>query len=109
MKTRGIHYFNVLIVIAKVLINFYRLNCSIGEYKLETLDVNGNLNLRRYGPLVREVIIGDLSVLHVFDPKDMETLFRQEGKYPHRRSHRALLKYRRDRPEQYNSGGLFPE
>ena len=33
----------------------------------------------------------------------------KRGRYPLRRSHRALLKYRRDRPQRYRSGGLFAE
>ncbi|CAH2014568.1 unnamed protein product [Acanthoscelides obtectus] len=35
-------------------------------------------------------------------------MFRHEGKYPQRRSHLALEKYRLDRPNVYNSGGLLP-
>ncbi|KAJ8909504.1 hypothetical protein NQ315_002450 [Exocentrus adspersus] len=35
-------------------------------------------------------------------------MFRCEGKYPLRRSHLALQKYRLDRPNIYNSGGLLP-
>ncbi|GLJ59123.1 hypothetical protein SUGI_1493250 [Cryptomeria japonica] len=49
------------------------------------------------------------SILHLFDPKDVETFVRQDGKYPFRRSHRASLKYRLDRPELYLDGGLFCE
>lgn len=35
-------------------------------------------------------------------------MFRCEGKYPQRRSHLALEKYRLDRPNVYNTGGLLP-
>ncbi|KAL3204706.1 hypothetical protein MRX96_011685 [Rhipicephalus microplus] len=69
---------------------------------------NAQKLLDRYGTLVREVVVGDRVVVHVFDPRDMEHVFRHEGRYPARLSHRALLKYRRERPHMYNSGGLFP-
>ena len=73
------------------------------------MDKNAELNLNKYGKLVREVIDKNLTIVHVFNPKDIESVFRQEGRYPLRRSHRALLKYRRDRPNRYRSGGLFCE
>ncbi|CAG2177776.1 unnamed protein product, partial [Oppiella nova] len=89
--------------------NKWRYLPLIGEYKIHEMDVNSELKLRKYGKVVREVIDKNLTILHVFDPKDMEAVFRQEGRYPCRRSHRALLKYRADRPHLYSSGGLFPE
>lgn len=73
------------------------------------MDENGKLNLCRYGRIVREVISSKHRIVHLFDPKDIESLFQQEGEYPCRRSHRALIKYRKERPEQYRSGGIFPE
>jgi cytochrome P450 len=76
---------------------------------MSEMDANGEYNLRKFGPIVREVINANHTIVHVFDPKDIESVFRQEGKYPFRRSHRALLKYRRERPQTYSSGGLFPE
>lgn len=89
--------------------NTWRYLPLIGEYDIEKTPENGEANLRKFGPLVRENLFGSFSILHVFDPIDMESIFRNEGKYPNRRSHRALLKYRHDRPELYSSGGLFPE
>lgn len=61
-----------------------------------------------YGPIVREEIVPKVNLVWLFKPEDIETLFRVEGKYPHRRSHLALEKYRLDKPNIYNTGGLLP-
>lgn len=89
--------------------NIWRYFPLIGQYKPDTLVENARYNKQRYGPIVREKITKNLTVLHLFRPDDIEALFRQDGKFPHRRSHRALLKYRQERPAQYRNGGLFPE
>ncbi|XP_054262848.1 cytochrome P450 302a1, mitochondrial-like [Macrosteles quadrilineatus] len=80
----------------------------LGEYRFDHLHVNGLRKLRKYGPLVREDIVPGVSVVWVYTPEDIETVYRCEGRYPERRSHLALQKYRRDRPHIYNSGGLLP-
>lgn len=92
-----------------VLGNVWRYLPLIGEYKLDQLFDNSKLNYKLYGPIVREQINKKHTILHLFDPNDIETLFRLDGSCPLRRSHRALLKYRLDRKELYSSGGLFPE
>ena len=89
--------------------NLWRYFPVIGDYKLDSLHLNAFKNQAKYGDLVRESIIGSHSILHVFDPQDIRMVLRSIGKHPQRRSHRALMKYRLDRPSKYNSGGLFPE
>ncbi|CAH0627188.1 unnamed protein product [Chrysodeixis includens] len=76
-----------------------------GEYDAETLDKNSWLNWRRYGSLVREE--PGVRLLHVFDPEDIEVVFRQDHRYPSRRSHVAMLHYRLSKPHVYNTGGLL--
>lgn len=88
--------------------NIWRYLPFIGELDLTRMHRNAQKLLDQYGPLVREVVVGDRVVVHVFDPRDMEHVFRNEGRFPARLSHRALLKYRRERPHVYGSGGLFP-
>ena len=61
-----------------------------------------------FGNLVREKVVADRILVHVFDPRDIETVFRNEGRYPTRLSHRALLKYREQRPTEYRNGGIIP-
>lgn len=88
--------------------NIWRYMPIIGDMDITRMHRNAQKLLNRYGPLVREVVVGDRVVVHVFDPRDMEQVFRNEGRYPARLSHRALLKYRSNRPQQYSGGGLFP-
>jgi len=72
------------------------------------MHMNGLLKLKRYGPLVREEIVPGESVVWVFRPEDIAKIFKAEaGLHPKRRSHLALLKYRTDRSNIYNSGGLI--
>lgn len=77
----------------------------LGDYNAETLDKNAWLNWRRYGELVRE--IPGVRLVHVYDPEDIEAVFRQDDRYPARRSHVAMLHYRMGKPEVYNTGGLL--
>lgn len=92
-----------------IIYNIWRYLPLIGDYKLDTLFENAEYNKARYGPIVREQITAKHTILHLFDPKDIEALVRQDGRCPYRRSHRALLKYRKERPMLYRDGGLFPE
>ncbi|XP_049865928.1 cytochrome P450 302a1, mitochondrial isoform X2 [Pectinophora gossypiella] len=77
----------------------------IGDYNAESLDKNAWLNWRRYGELAREVPL--VRLLHVFDPDDIEAVFRQDDRYPARRSHVAMYHYRMSKPHVYNTGGLI--
>ena len=89
--------------------NLWRYFPLIGDYRMDALHLNAFKNQAKYGDLVRESIIGDHSILHIFDPRDIRLVLKSIGKHPLRRSHRALMKYRLERPNKYNSGGLFPE
>ena len=62
--------------------NFNNWFFVLGEYNIELLDQNARFNLNKYGSIVKEVIYGSHLILHLFDPKDIEMVFRQEGKYP---------------------------
>ena len=79
-----------------------------GKYDFERLHHNGQKKLQEYGPLVREEIVPGVFLVWVFTPSDIENIFRSEGRYPERRSHLALQKYRNDHPNVYNSCGLLP-
>ncbi|GLH06953.1 Venom serine protease Bi-VSP [Gryllus bimaculatus] len=84
------------------------IHILIGKYDFDRLHRNGMLKLQEFGPLVREEIVPGTNIVWVFTPQDIETVFRCEGRYPFRRSHLAVDKYRKDRPDLYNSGGLLP-
>ncbi|KAJ8732093.1 hypothetical protein PYW08_014823 [Mythimna loreyi] len=83
----------------------YKYAPFIGDYNAEAVDKNAWLNWRRYGSLVRET--PGVRLLHVYDPQDIEAVFRQDHRYPARRSHVAMLHYRLNKPHVYNTGGLL--
>ncbi|CAH4018820.1 unnamed protein product [Pieris brassicae] len=85
--------------------SLYKYWPIIGDYNADTLDKNAWLNWRRYGGLVREYPI--VNLLHIYEPELMEIIFRQNDRYPARRSHIAMLHYRLGKPKVYNSGGLL--
>ncbi|XP_034943808.1 cytochrome P450 302a1, mitochondrial [Chelonus insularis] len=87
----------------------YKYLPFIGEYDFNKLHKTGAKKLSQYGPLVREEIVPGVNTVWVFRPEDIAEIFKAEiGKYPERRSHLALLKYRKDRSHVYNTGGLLP-
>ncbi|XP_047985984.1 cytochrome P450 302a1, mitochondrial isoform X2 [Leguminivora glycinivorella] len=75
------------------------------DYNANSLDKNAWFNYRRYGDLVREHPA--VRLLHVFDPDDIETVFRQDDRFPARRSHVAMQHYRLGKPAVYSTGGLL--
>ncbi|KAM3962950.1 cytochrome P450 302a1, mitochondrial [Aphomia sociella] len=88
-----------------VIRTLYKYFPLIGEYDAEAMDKNAWLNWRRYGGLVREE--PGVNLLHVFEPDDIEAVFRQDDRYPARRSHVAMYHYRVNKPQYYNTGGLL--
>lgn len=49
-----------------------------------------------------------ISIVWLYDPADIAQMFNDgSGNFPCRRSHLALKKFREDRPEIYNTGGLL--
>ncbi|XP_032676874.1 cytochrome P450 302a1, mitochondrial [Odontomachus brunneus] len=87
----------------------YKYLPFIGEYNFTRLHTTGLLKLKRYGPLVREELVPGVTTVWVFRPEDIASVLQAEaGLYPERRSHLALLKYRKDRSDIYNTGGLLP-
>ncbi|XP_011500081.1 PREDICTED: cytochrome P450 302a1, mitochondrial [Ceratosolen solmsi marchali] len=87
----------------------YKYLPFIGEYDFKKMHKNGAAKYAKYGPLVREEIVVGEPIVWVFRPEDIAEVFKADtGHYPERRSHRALFKYRKDRSNLYNTGGLLP-
>ncbi|CAH2107407.1 unnamed protein product [Euphydryas editha] len=83
----------------------YKYLPFLGDYDVDAMDKAAWLNWRKYGGLVRE--FPGVRLLHVFEPDLIEAVFRQKERYPARRSHIAMLHYRLNKPEVYNTGGLL--
>jgi cytochrome P450 len=62
---------------------------------------------KKYGNIVR-VNFGTKwkNMLYLYDPNDIETMFRSEDRYPRRDGLFALDFYRKSKPEIYGNGGL---
>ncbi|CAL7949211.1 unnamed protein product [Xylocopa violacea] len=87
----------------------YKYLPFIGEYSFTKMYDSGKKKLKQFGPLVREEILPNVNVVWIYRPEDIAEIFKAEsGLHPERRSHLALLKYRKDRKDLYNTGGLIP-
>lgn len=80
-----------------------------GNYSFDSLFGTSKIRFEEYGPLVREVIVGKICIIHTYDPHDIETVMRFSGKYPERRSHLSLAVYRKSKPDMYRNGGILTE
>ncbi|GFY09677.1 cytochrome P450 302a1, mitochondrial [Trichonephila clavipes] len=60
------------------------------------------------GHVVKELFSDGSCCVHVYHKDDFVTIYRNDGKYPLRKSHQVIARYRRDRPHLYNSVGLGP-
>lgn len=83
---------------------------DLGTYKWDELHRIGLEKYSKWGPIVREKIVPDVTVVWLFDPNDIAKVLNDSspGVYPRRKSHLALEKYRKDRLHIYKSGGLLP-
>ena len=104
--------FSVLFFLQLILKYSNKFNWTLefsGEYDFKKLHKNGLAKYLEYGPLVREEIVPNEPIVWVFKPEDIAEVFKADvGHYPERRSHRALFKFRMDRRDVYNTGGLLP-
>ncbi|XP_044726569.1 cytochrome P450 302a1, mitochondrial-like [Chrysoperla carnea] len=81
---------------------------GIGMYSFDRIHHNGMKKFQKYGPVVREEFVPGVNTVWLIKPTDYQEMFKVEGKYPMRRSHLALEKFRMDRKHIYNSAGLLP-
>ena len=63
-------------------------------------------NAEKYGTIWKEKFPGGITLVSTTSVQDSEKLFRAESKYPNRPSLDALLKYRSDNKDKYNSAGI---
>ncbi|XP_001661673.2 cytochrome P450 302a1, mitochondrial [Aedes aegypti] len=89
--------------------NLYQYIPGIGKYSFDALHESGQDKYEKYGPIVRETMIPGQDIVWLYDPNDIAAVLNDKtpGIYPSRRSHTALAKYRRDRPNVYRTAGLL--
>ena len=75
----------------------FNLSCFLGEYSHKDSILRDSLKLRQFGEIVREEIFPGLTLVHLFHPDDMESVYRHNGRFPARGLVNALAKYRKDR------------
>ncbi|XP_066900946.1 cytochrome P450 302a1, mitochondrial [Halyomorpha halys] len=80
----------------------------LGDWDSSRLHDVGTKRFEQFGGLVREEISPGLNLVHAYRAQDIEKIYKNEGKYPERLGHLALMHYRLCRPHLYNSGGLLP-
>ncbi|CAH1398079.1 unnamed protein product [Nezara viridula] len=80
----------------------------MGDWDVSKLHIVGTKRFEQYGGLVREEVSPGINFVHVYSAQDIEKIYKNEGKYPERLGHLALMHYRLCRPHLYNSGGLLP-
>lgn len=76
-----------------------------GKYSIDHL-LDAYVDIRnRYGNLVRMETPG-FDMLLVYDPNDIQKIFRNEGAFPHHSGIIPLRVYRESRPDKYSTGGI---
>lgn len=78
----------------------------IGKYNHKKIHEASFKKYQTYGPISRECLNGIQKAVSLYDPKDIEKVFRHEGKFPKRPGIQFLEEYRKLRPQWYKSGGL---
>ena len=69
----------------------------LGEFSDKDCIIRDTKKWRKYGEIVREEISPGTFLIHLFHPDDMETVYRQNGRFPGRGLVNALAKYRKDK------------
>ena len=62
---------------------------------------------KKYGKIGREIYPGFPPIVWTVDPDDVETVFRNEGRFPVTMGLETLKMYRKERVDDYNAAGLM--
>jgi len=80
-----------------------------GPYTYEKYHEANDEKLKNYGTVVREDVIWNFPLIHIFDGKDIETILCTPSKYPLRPPNEADVFYRKSRPQYYPDIGMVNE
>ncbi|CAG2102706.1 unnamed protein product [Medioppia subpectinata] len=78
----------------------------IGRYDLSKLHEANQHKYHTYGPILKEEYQWRKPIIHIFDPKDFEVVFRSQGKCPIRPANEFVSHYRLNNAHKYPNVGL---
>lgn len=85
------------------------LYSSLGPYTHAKYHESNADKYRRYGPVVREEVLWNFPLIHLFDKQDIETVLCYKSEYPQRPHNEADVFYRLSRPDLYRDVGMVNE
>ena len=81
-----------LLLAALCLINGTYMFISGRLYNIDPIENNKRM-YKQYGPIVKESVGNMFTVVHLFNPDDIETVYRNDGKIPQRHAFFMLQTY----------------
>lgn len=86
--------------------NLHRYLPGIGEFTTSKWHEASKVKYKQFGSIVREEILPGINLVHLYDPIDMETVHRNEGRLPRRDFFMCMKSIRERNHEIYSSVGL---
>ncbi|ELU00674.1 hypothetical protein CAPTEDRAFT_206004 [Capitella teleta] len=77
--------------------SLYKYTPIVGEYTFHDRDATSSKMYKKYGKIVRQEITPGIVWYHLFDPDDIETVFRNESKAPQRMLLEGVVEYCKQR------------
>jgi len=79
----------------------------VGRYSISKMHHSRADLKKRYGRVVRWAFNGKVSAVQLFDPNDVEVMFRHEGKHPHRPELEPLIHFRKGMKDIFTATGVL--
>lgn len=78
----------------------------IGKYDIRLIHKVLFEKFKKYGPIFKEEYQRNQPIVYISDPKDIETVFRSQGKCPLRPTNDFVIHYRNKNKHKYSSVGI---
>lgn len=78
----------------------------VGKYDIRLLHKSLIDKFNTFGPIYKEEFGRNKAIVYISDPKDIETVFRAQGKCPIRPNNEFVVHYRKQRKDRYSSVGI---
>lgn len=70
-------------------------------------DASSQKMYEQYGKIVRQEIFPSQVLIHLYDPTDVEVVFRNEGRLPHRLLLDGFIEYRKTREKPVGLANMY--